>query len=297
MKNALFLFILLAIGVRSTAQQLNTSSFYQLYSVLHNPASAGSNEHAIIGGSFRKQWSNMPGSPQTGLVYGQTYLKRAKIGLGGYLYNDVTGPTSRTGLQMAYAYRIPVKEKTFLSLGLEARLQQLRFDKAKLLAELGGIDPVALGTTNRLKADAGFGICYNSPSFQLGASVSQLVQTKYNLYEGGDTVSGQSRLYRHYYLHGNYNWQMDDETLIVPNVLFIYLPNAPLESQFGATVKNKVVWFGLNWRAKQSWMISAGVTLKERFSIGYAFDIYSTPVNIYAKGSSGHELLLHYEFR
>lgn len=297
MKYFLSIFLLLTASFYSTAQQLNTSSFFQLYPVLHNPASAGSNGHSAIGGSFKKQWTGMPGSPQTGLVYGQTYLKKARIGLGGYLYNDVTGATSRNGLQMAYAYHIPLKEKTVLSLGLEARVQQLRFDRAKLLQELGSIDPIAVGATNRMKADAGFGIYYNSPAFQIGTSVSQLVQTKYDLYEGVDTTTGQSRLYRHYYLHGNYNWKMDEETLIIPNVLFIYLPNAPMESQFGLVVKNNQVTFGLNWRAKQCWMISAGITVKERFTIGYAFDIYSTPLNIYMKGSSGHELLLHYEFR
>lgn len=297
MKYYLSIFLLLTLGFRSPAQQLNASSFYQLYPILHNPAAAGSNEYPVIGGSFKKQWTGMPGGPQTGVIYGQTYFKRAKVGLGGYLYNDVTGPTSRTGLQMAYAYHIPVKEKTYVSVGLEARLQQLQFDRAKLLAELGSLDPVAAGASNRLKADAGFGIFYNSPAFQVGASVSQLVQTKYDLYDGADTAALQGKLYRHFYLHGNYNWKIDEETLIIPNMLLIYLPNAPLEAQYGLTVKNQLVWFGLNWRAKQCWMISAGVTVKERFSIGYAFDIYSTPLNIYVKGSSGHELLLHYEFR
>lgn len=239
----------------------------------------------------------MPGNPQTGLIYGQTYLSNAKIGLGGYLYNDVTGPTARTGLQMAYAYHIPVKEKSYFSLGLEARLQQLRFDKAKLLAELGGIDPVAAGANNRLIADAGFGIAYSSPAFQIGASVSQLVQTKYQLYEVGGTTAEQGKLSRHYYLHGNYNWQVDEETQIVPNALFIYLPNAPLESQFGVVVNNPDFWYGLSRRVNQCWMLSAGVNIKQRFSIGYSFDIYSSPLSIFDKGSSGHELLLHYEFR
>lgn len=293
-----YLFVLLTLTFfTGKAQQLNTSSFYELYAVLHNPATAGGSRHALMGSSLKKQWSSMPGNPQTGLVYGQTYLPKAKLGLGGYLYHDVTGPTSRTGLQMAYAYHIPVKEASSFSFGLEARLQQLRFDRAKLQAALGTLDPVATASSNRLKADAGVGVAFTSPTLQIGAAVSQLVQSNYQLYEMAGTRAQQSRLYRHFYLHGAYSWQVDEETKITPNGLLIYLPNAPLEVQSGLRVNhNNLFWYGLNYRVRQGWMISGGVKLKQKFSIGYSFDIYSSPLTIYEKGSSGHELMLHYEF-
>lgn len=291
-------FLMMLLQLAASAQQLNTSSFYELSPVLHNPATAGSRQHAFVGGSFKKQWSSMPGSPQTGLVYGQTFLPNMRLGLGGYLYHDVTGPTSRTGLQLAYAYHIPVAEKSSFSMGLEARFQQLRFDRAKLQAALGGIDPVVTATGNRYKADAGFGIAFTSPALQVGAAVSQLVQTKYDLYDAGGTAASQSRLYRHYYLHGAYTWAPDESTRLIPNALLIYLPNAPMEIQTGLRVMhNDLFWYGLGWRARQGWMLSAGFKLKEKFSIGYAFDFYNAPLNTYEKGSAGHELLLHYELR
>jgi type IX secretion system PorP/SprF family membrane protein len=295
MKN-LIIILLLTTNVAGFAQQLNTSSFPELYPVLHNPATVGSKGHAIIGSSFKTQWSTMPGSPQTSLIYGQAYLDKAKIGLGGYLYNDVTGPTSRIGLQMAYAYYIKVKEKSFFSLGLEARLQQLRFDREKLQAELTLIDPVAVNISNRLKADAGFGMSYSSPTLQLGLAVSQLLQSKYDIYEQIGSTAEQSMLYRHYYLHGSYTIQSDEETKIIPNTLLIYLPNAPMEVQTGVKVDNDLVWFGLGWHTRQGWMISAGVRVKKKLQFGYSFDLYSTPLTIYEKGSTGHELLLQYEF-
>lgn len=297
MKYLLF-FLFLSAAFAAGAQQLNTTSFYELFPVLHNPATTGSRQHAILGASFKKQWNNMPGSPQTGVVYGQAFLPSAKIGLGGYLYHDVTGPTSRTGLQMAYAYHLPVSEERRLSFGFEARLQQLGFDRARLQAELGGLDPVALNINNRLKGDAGFGAAYTSPTLQVGASVSQLVQSKYQLYEMYGTASAQSRLHRHFYLHGAYTWRPDEVTQFIPHALFTYLPNAPVEVQTGVRVAhNDLLWYGLGWRAKQGWMISAGMKLKQKFSIGYSFDIYRSPLSIYEKGSAGHELLLHYEWR
>jgi len=290
---ALFLFT----GMIVNAQQLVASSFYDMYSVLHNPATAGSLGYATIGGNFRTQWSGMPGSPQTGLVFGNTRLKNNNIGLGGYLYNDVTGPTTRTGLEMAYAYHIPMKNNGTLSLGLEARFMQFSYDKSKISDDLPN-DPVMAGASNKFKGDAGFGIAFTNQDFQIGASVSQLVQSKLNLYEGTGNPTEEAKLYRHYYLHGNYNWEIDNVTKIIPNFLFIYLPNAPMEFQGGARVEhNNLFWYGLTWRARQSWMISAGVRIKERFNIGYSFDIYTSPLSIYDKGSNGHEFILRYDFK
>src|ERR1041385_3033397 len=106
-RNIFFVFFFSAITIN--AQQLNSSSLYELQPILHDPSTAGIQKHSMIGGSFRTQWDGMPGGPQTGLVFGSTFLEKAKLGLGGYLYTDVTGPTKRMGLDMAYAYHIPMQ--------------------------------------------------------------------------------------------------------------------------------------------------------------------------------------------
>jgi type IX secretion system PorP/SprF family membrane protein len=291
----LFINIVLTIGAVNS-QQLMTSSLYDQHGNLHNPATAGSARHAVIGASYRKTWDGISGAPQTTLIFGSTYLNNAKIGIGGYLYNDVTGPTRRTGGQMAYSYHIQMANDATFSLGLEARLQQFSLDKAKLSATLGN-DPVLASAESRFKADAGFGIAYNGKKFQAGAAVSQLIQTKLNFYTGNLTPTEEGRLYRHYYLHGSYKWNVDGNTKIIPNLLFIYLPNAPLEFQGGARVEhNDVFWWGLGLRARQSWMISAGVKIQKKLTIGYSFDIFNTPLSIYDRGANGHEVLLRYDF-
>jgi type IX secretion system PorP/SprF family membrane protein len=304
MKRYIFLLILSTSAMLASSQQLQTSSLYDLQGALHNPATAGVNKYASIGVSYRSMWNNLSGGPQTGTLFGSFYLPSVKLGLGGYIYSDKTGPTKRTGVQMSYAYHIPVKEDATFSIGLEARGQQFWYDKAALGASLGN-DPV-LGTTNtRFKFDAGLGVAYTAKEFQVGLSVSQLIQSKLNFYNqdlGSGTIplpdrTTEGRLYRHYYLHGNYRWNVDGSTVIIPNALFIYLPNAPLEFQGGARVEHKELFFwGVSWRAKQSWMLSAGVHVKKKFTIGYAFDIYNTPLSLFDKGSSAHEVLLRYDF-
>ncbi|HEX2534902.1 MAG TPA: PorP/SprF family type IX secretion system membrane protein [Chitinophagaceae bacterium] len=297
MKKWLCLF-LAGAALHAGAQQLNTSSFFDLHGVLHNPATAGSGGGGSIGGSFRTQWSGMPGGPQTGLIYGQGYLEKHRLGLGGYLYSDVTGPTRRTGLQMAYAYHVPVAEDATFSVGLEGRVQHFSYDREKILQSIGAIDPVLAGTNNRYKGDAGLGLAYSGPRLQAGLSVSQLVQSKLNLYEGTGNEAVRSRLYRHFYLHGNYRYTIDEANELIPHLLLIYLPNAPAEVQGGFRFEHKgLFWFGGGWRLHQSWMLSAGVHMAGRFHIGYSFDLYKTPLGNYDRGASGHELMLRYSFR
>jgi len=292
----IFFSIGLAASLSASAQQLMTSSLFDQHGNLHNPATAGAYKHGTIGASYRKMWDGIAGGPQTTLLFGSGYLQQAKIGLGGYVYNDVTGPTKRTGAQVALAYHIPLANDASFSLGLEGRFQQFAIDKAKLQVSLGN-DPVLAGQDSRFKGDAGFGVAYTGKKLQLGASVSQLIQSKLDFYTGNLTRTEEARLYRHFYLHGSYAMQADVNTKVIPNLLFIYLPNAPLEFQGGVRVEHHdIFWWGVALRARQSWMISAGVKIQKRFTIGYSFDIFTTPLSVFDGGSNGHEILMKYDF-
>lgn len=297
MKRFIIFFSLCAASVGKTdAQQLMTSSLYDMHGNLHNPATAGSAKHTVIGASYRKMWDGIAGGPKTMLAFGSAYLSNAKLGIGGYVYNDVTGPTERTGLQAAIAYHIPLDNGGSISMGLEGRFQQFAIDKGKLQESLGN-DPVLAGQDSRMKGDAGFGLAYTDKKLQVGVSVSQLIQSRLDFYTGNLARTEEARLYRHYYFHGNYNIYTDGDTKLIPNVLFIYLPNAPVELQGGIRVEHKdIFWWGVAHRLRQSWMVSAGVKVSKKFTIGYCFDIFSTPLSVFDSGSNGHEILLKYDF-
>lgn len=296
MKRYIILFLCFAAADFASGQQLMTASLYDQHGSLHNPATAGASKHGSIGASYRKMWDGIAGGPQTTLVFGSGYLAKAKVGVGGYVYNDVTGPTKRTGVQVAVSYHIPLANDATFSMGLEGRFQQFSIDKVKLQQSLGN-DPVLGAEDSRFKGDAGFGVAYNGKKLKAGVSVSQLIQSKLDFYTGNLTRTEEARLYRHYYLHGSYTFDADGNTKLIPNILFIYLPNAPTEFQGGIRVEHRdVFWWGVALRARQSWMLSAGVKVQKKFTIGYCFDIFSTPLSVYDKGANGHEILLKYDF-
>ena len=292
MKRILSIVALITVVYSASAQQLYTSSLYEMQSLLHNPGTAGLFQDNMIGASYRSQWSGISGSPRTAMVFGSYNLKKENAGISGYLFTDQTGPTSRTGLSASFAKHLKMKDGSVWSVGIEARALQFGIDRAKLSATLGA-DPAPGNAENRFKFDAGLGVAYQKNNLRLGASVSQLVQSKLGFYNGTTTLAEEARLYRHYYFHGSYSWNVDESTEITPNFLVIYLPNAPTEIQGGVKVEHKdLFWWGLSFRAKQSAIISAGVNIQKRFSFGYSFDIYRTPLSLFDSGANAHELML-----
>jgi type IX secretion system PorP/SprF family membrane protein len=292
MKRILSIVALITVVYSASAQQLYTSSLYEMQSLLHNPGTAGLFQDNMIGASYRSQWSGISGSPRTAMVFGSYNLKKENAGISGYLFTDQTGPTSRTGLSASFAKHLKMKDGSVWSVGIEARALQFGIDRAKLSATLGA-DPALGNAENRFKFDAGLGVAYQKNNLRLGASVSQLVQSKLGFYNGTTTLAEEARLYRHYYFHGSYSWNVDESTEITPNFLVIYLPNAPTEIQGGVKVEHKdLFWWGLSFRAKQSAILSAGVHIQKRFSFGYSFDIYRTPLSLFDSGSNAHELML-----
>jgi len=293
--------ILIALFVVSVtaanAQQLHTSSMYNLQGVLQNPSMAGVQENNFVGVTYRTQWSGISGSPKTATAFASFGLPKQKIGVGGYVYSDKTGPTSRSGVELSLAKHIVMEEGKVFSIGIESRFQQYALDKAKLTATLGN-DPAIAGSDSRFKYDAGFGVAYITKKIQIGASVSQLVQSKLDFYSGNLSTTEQARLYRHYYFHGAYKWDVDGVTTITPNFMVTYLPNAPTDFQIGARFEHReIFWWGIGYRAKQSYMLSAGVNLNKQFTLGYAFDNYLTPISNFDAGSNGHEVILRFNFK
>ena len=120
-------------------------------------------------------WAGIDGGPQTTLLYFDKYFEKKKAGLAVVLYDDKTGPTSRSGGQVNLSYSIEMKEGRRLMFGLAGTLMQYKLDKAALAAYID--DPLIAGASeNTMKGDAAAGIYYKSPTLNFGVSVQQLVQ-------------------------------------------------------------------------------------------------------------------------
>jgi type IX secretion system PorP/SprF family membrane protein len=285
-------FCLFTIGAK--AQQIFEISQYIQHSFLYNPAAAGAGDEPSIGAVYRSQWSGIDGGPKTVLLFGDKYFEKEKVGVGATLYSDVTGPTSRTGGQVALSYSIDFQNGKRLMFGLAGRVLQFNVDKSKL--ELGDMgDPLLRSSTNKLTGDADAGIYYKSPTLNAGIAADQLIQSKLNLIDGSKK-SGQ--LYSHYYLSADYHIKVDEDNVLIPNVLFQYLPNAPIEFLGGMRLEYAdLLWIGFSYHSQQSFTAFAGFKVDHTLAIGYAYELYNTPISLFdGGGGASNELMLKYYF-
>ena len=296
MKKIKLVLILLSISFGAIAQQLHFMSQYLQHNSMLNPAAAGMSKTNFVGVSHRSQWASFPGNPKTTMAYGDVLLEKYKAGIAGYVYRDETGPTSRSGIQMAYSYHIVSRdEKSRFGIGLELRGLQYAIDKNKLINALGD-DPALGGASAKGGFDAGFGVYYTNDKFSGGAAVSQLIQSKLQL-ANVPNIKTNGRLYRHYNFIANYKIATGDDTYLIPNALFRAVQNAPSEFELGVRLEYQdKLWLGVNYKFKQSYSLQTGFKIADKVSFAYSYDAYVAPISSFDGGSGGHEIGIRYEF-
>ncbi|MDB5202471.1 MAG: hypothetical protein JWQ27_1880 [Ferruginibacter sp.] len=264
---------------------------------MYNPGAAGLANKDMIGVSYRSMWSSFPGNPRTFMIYGDGNLKSMASGIGAYAYRDETGPTSRTGLQLAFSKHIISKdEKNKLGLGIELRGLQFAVDKSKLSGSLGN-DPVLGGSSNKFGFDAGAGIYFTNGKLSVGAAVSQLIQSKLELANVPNSKEG-GKLYRHYNFNANYKIQAGDNVYLIPNAMVRVIEHSPSEYELGMLANyQEKVWWGLTYRIEQFWSLQAGFKLLQRVGLTYSYDYYEAPINVFTAGSGAHEIGLRFDLK
>lgn len=262
---------------------------------MYNPAAAGISNEALIGISYRSMWSSFPGNPRTFMVYGDAPLRKLNAGLAAYIYRDETGPTSRTGIQLAYSYHVKTGGKGKLGLGLELRALQYALDKNKL--NLENNDPLIGGKDKKLGIDAGAGLYWTNESLSAGAAVSQLIQSKLELVNVPNS-NETGRLYRHFIFNASYKIQTGENIFIIPNAMARVIAHSPSEFDFGAKVDYQdKIWWALSWRVKQFWSLQAGFRLFQLARLTYSYDYYKAPISVYSGGTGAHEVGLQFSFK
>lgn len=279
------------------AQQLHFMSQYLEHNAMYNPAAAGFSDRTMVGASYRSMWSSFPGNPKTTMLYTDIDWKRMNAGIGAYLYHDETGPTTRNGIQVAYSYRIRMRNPANrLGLGIELRVLQFSVDKSKLYgAQIN--DPVLQGASDKIKIDGGAGLYFSNGKLSIGGSVQQLIQSKLDLAKVPAATS-EAKLYSMYSVMGNYKWHTGDNIYVIPNFLFRINPNAPDEYDYGVKLDYKdLIWWSLNLRVRQFWSVQAGFKLMQRVRFGYSYDINVTPITEFNNGAGSHEVGLQFDLK
>ena len=293
MKKSLYIVLFFIAGLSSAhAQQSPQFTQYMLNDFVINPAIAGTNNYFQIRSNHRFQWIGITDPPMTNTLSFYGPSSKQPMGFGAYFYNDVTGPTSRTGLTGSYAYNIEIITGMRLSGGLSLGLMQYKLDGTQVnpkdLTDLA-IQPIV---NTSYMPDAAVGFYLYTKDYYAGFSASQLLNNKLKIYQ---VKSGLNRLKSNFTVTGGYNYKLNSDFDIEPSA--IIKVTSPRAFQFditGRMVYRKEFWGGLSYRLQDAVSILLGYNYQDRFSFGYAYDM---GVNSMRKFNSGsHELMIGYRF-
>ena len=287
----LAIYLLTKVGV---AQQLPVFTQYIFNKYLFNPAVTGTEDNFSATANYRYQWQGITDAPRTYVLSVHGPHKFKSFGLGGALYTDVTGPTSKTGMYLSYAYHIRVSEEIKLSLGLSGGLMQYRLDGTKInLADPGDLTLANTLMTRRVP-DFGFGAYLYHKKFFCGLSVPQFIQAKLDFSDDGTQTL--SNLTSHFYFNSGYTFQVNSDFALEPSMMIRYAhPVIPQLDVAAKGIYNKNYFIGIMGRSQNGLSVLAGFqSTNGKFNFGYSYDINTVGISAYSSGS--HELMMKATF-
>ncbi|MFO7932466.1 MAG: type IX secretion system membrane protein PorP/SprF [Bacteroidales bacterium] len=294
MRRAVYIFIVVACtgSAGLMGQQMPHYTQYMFNDFVINPAIAGVHDHYQIRTNHRFQWVGLVDPPLTNSIAFYGPHERMDMGYGGYIYNDVTGPTSRTGITGSYAYNIGITNDIRLSMGISASIMQFRIDGTQLNPRDVSDERILQVVSTSYLPDAGIGMYLYAEEFYVGLSAAQLLNNNIKIF---DNKNGLNRLKTHINLTGAYRWEVDRDWILEPSLMV--RGTAPKELNFDITAKTewkKTVWAAVAYRFHESIGILMGYSYEEMLFFGYAYDIGISDLRKYNTGT--HEIMIGYRF-
>jgi len=275
------------------AQQTPHYTLHIFNNYMINPAVTGSTECWEAKAGYRTQWMGFESAPVTMFLSAHGKLNKKKSsskasfeGIGAYVIKDQTGPMSKLGGQISYAFHFAVSRKVTTSIGLSFGAMQYSVDAGDL-KPFNPTDP-AVASSNSILPDANFGIWTYSDDFFIGLAARQLLPL---------TISGtEIRMMDHLYFTLGNRLLVNRTVSIIPSVhvrMGLITPpqiDAALRVDWG----NKF-WIGLAYRKIDALAGMVGFNISPLFKLGYAYDY--TLSKIQGFSSNTHEIILGFQPR
>lgn len=283
------LFLSMLLSSMFMAQQEAQYSLFFMNDYVINPATAGIREQLELRSVNRYQWEGITDAPRTYSLSLTTPLAEGNMGIGMSLFTDILGPTRRIGIQGSYAYRIPLNSTTTLGFGISVGMLEYTIDADKI--QLARADDPALGNFTRSTkvVDAKFGLLVRGSNYYAGLSIPQLSQSNLDIYNSAS--AGSSALVSHFLLAGGYEYDLNEDFTLEPNLLFKFVSPVPLKVD--ATIRamyKDMVWLGGGFRNNDAFTAMVGVKWNNKIHIAYAHDFTTTDLSGYTNGT--HEIML-----
>jgi type IX secretion system PorP/SprF family membrane protein len=293
MKRIIKTFIFLLIPISLTGQLAPITSQYVLNLLSINPAYAGNRGALNIAAFYRRQWTGIPGAPETMTLAADAPFLDSKLGLGFIITNDKIGVTKETHFLTNYSYKISMG-KGNLSLGLGAGLITTNTAWSDLIVLDPGDESYLSNSRVFVVPDFSFGVYYSNKNFFAGLSIPKLLGYKFNYNKNKYTISfnpGQ----HNYLFNTGYIFNLSQKVKLFPSTLITISPGEKLLFDLNAYVGlNDRIWAGASYRNNRSLGALFQFAINNQLRVAYTYDFDISNLGHYTNGS--HEIMLRYEF-
>lgn len=285
MKNKLILAFVFAFTGMVSAQQVPQSYLYGYNLFLINPALSGTHNCTEISMSHHNQWVKLEGAPITNHLTVSTRL-RNHWGVGGQFMLDKIGMLQQVSALGNVSYGFYFGKQS-LRLGLSVGYNNYRVNPSNAVA-FDLLDPIVNGGNQSAGAiTSDIGIAYKVEGFYVFGSVKQLLKTYSNF--GYTNLPGYVQR-AHYMMGAGYDIPLNNTWEMRPNVLLRSINNV-MQADLNIDANYKqFIHFGAGFRSQVGLVARAGITLKEKFFFGYAYEAPLANIASYSSGS--HEVML-----
>jgi type IX secretion system PorP/SprF family membrane protein len=269
----------------SIAQQLPSAILYHSDMLSLNPAVSGSVDTTFcFNAASRRQWTGFGkhGGPSTDIVSG--HANAGQYGIGGYFLHDRNGAVSRTGMQLNYAFHIPMGAgKLGLGLGVFAGQYQVS-QKDFHYFEMD--DPaISNAVDDAFIYNADFGLLYSTASFNAGISYLRFLnpELKHGKYTYKEGLPGKTLV-----ATGQFRKEISSDIMIEPSLLVILPQSSTLTVDLAIKgIFHQRIWGGLAFRSSGSGAILAGV-IWHQMHFGLSTELALGGISSYVKNT--HEI-------
>ena len=285
MRKLLFIpvFILLLINA-VTAQQLPIYSQNMLNDFSMNPAIAGTGNYFNLKSDNRFQWVGITDAPRTYILTFDGPITAQHIGIGTYVFTDITGPTRRTGITSSYSYHMKLSNNLNLSLGLSAGILQFAVDGQSISLQQSNDQALVNQLTSAIVPDFGGGVYLYGSRFYAGIAAPQIIpiNAKLNSYADAKDI-----MVTHYYVTAGYNFDLGNNFNFDPCAVANYVYPAPPQLDLGARILYmQKFWIGGGFRTMDAAYALIGYVYQNNLTMGFSYDYPITDIHQYSFGTT-----------
>lgn len=273
---------LLISGLR--AQQLPLTNQYTINKFALSPAYAGTSDGFQIFGSYRNEWMNIQGAPESKTISADGLICK-NMGLGGTLASRQAGIFQDLSASVSYAYHLKFGTLSNLSFGLGLGMQESRVNIAGSAAQA---DPIAANNAdvNAMVLDAGFGVLYRIKSLHVALTLPRMLSSQIKDINGNTvyTLAAQQGFNVGYRYDINNDWAID------PIVRISMVKDASMFYELSVPVIYKKKFWIAPFYKKTDMALAVGGNPYSNLLINYSYEFSSKGI----MGESGgtHEITL-----